>query len=106
MIQKFTMKLFSLFRVHQIRTEVHTFKQMDLETYTKVWERFKNSFRKYPKLDIPKQAHVYYYGLHPELCNIIDASVGGSVAKIEIDDAFDLYESIPKKATGMHKLKQ
>lgn len=75
------MKFFPPSQDHQIQTEVHNFKQMGLETYLKIWERFKNLFRKCPNLDISKQVHVYYYGLHPKFYNMTDASTDSSVMK-------------------------
>ncbi|XP_022880768.1 uncharacterized protein LOC111398040 [Olea europaea var. sylvestris] len=119
MVQNFTMKFFPPSRIHQIRNDVHTFKQKDLESYPEAWERFKNFFRKYPNLDIPKQAqqYLFYYGLKQEFRNMIDASAGGSVIKLDVDEAYDLYEKIaenqsmwptdreaPRKTSGLHNV--
>lgn len=80
---------------------------------------FKNLFRKCTNLDIPKQAQVYlfYYRLSPEFCNMEVTSADGSVMKMEIDDAYQLYERIvecqanwlterdfPKKAAGIYNI--
>ncbi|XP_022899229.1 uncharacterized protein LOC111412524 [Olea europaea var. sylvestris] len=119
MVQKSTMKFFPPSRVHQIRNDVHTFKQKDLESYPEAWERFKNFFRKCPNIDIPKQAqqYLFYYGLKQEFRNMIDASAGGSVMKLDVDEAYDLYEKIaenqsmwptdreaPRKTSGLHNV--
>ncbi|XP_022859404.1 uncharacterized protein LOC111380150 [Olea europaea var. sylvestris] len=119
MVQKFTMKFFPPSRIHQIRNDVHTFKQKDLESYPEAWERFKNFLRKCPNLDIPKQAqqYLFYYGLKQEFRNMIDASAGGSVMKLDVDEAYDLYEKIaenqsmwptdreaPRKTSGLHNV--
>ncbi|XP_022883158.1 uncharacterized protein LOC111399906 [Olea europaea var. sylvestris] len=119
MVQKFTMKFFPPSRVHQIRNDVHTFKQKDLESYPEAWERFKNFFRKCPSLDIPKQAqqYLFYYGLKQEFRNMIDVLAGGSVMKLDVDEAYDLYEKIaenqsmwptdrkaPRKTSGLHNV--
>ncbi|XP_022876967.1 uncharacterized protein LOC111395200 [Olea europaea var. sylvestris] len=68
----------------------------DLESYPEAWERFKNFFRRCPSLDIPKQAqqYLFYYGLKQEFGNMIDASAGRSVMKLDVDEARDLYERI------------
>lgn len=76
-------------QVHQIRNEAYTFKQKDLKRYPKAWERFKDLFKKCQNLDISKQAQVFifYNGLHLEYKNLINASVDGSVMKIDFDEA-------------------
>ncbi|XP_022891706.1 uncharacterized protein LOC111406525 [Olea europaea var. sylvestris] len=119
MVQEFTMKFFPPFQVHQVRNEVHTFKQKELESYPEVRERFKNFFRKCPSFDIPKKAqqYLFYYGLKQEFRNMIDASAGGSVMKLDVDEAYDLYERIaenqsmwptdrktPRKTAGLHNV--
>ncbi|XP_022846187.1 uncharacterized protein LOC111368910 [Olea europaea var. sylvestris] len=119
MAQKFTMKFFPPSRVHQIRNEVYLFRQKDHETYPKAWDRFKSAFRKCPNLDVPKLAQIYlfYNGLHAEFRNIVDASVGGSILTIEVDDAHNLFERIaenqanwltdreaPRKIVGLHNV--
>ncbi|XP_022883647.1 uncharacterized protein LOC111400465 [Olea europaea var. sylvestris] len=98
MVQKFTIKFFPPSRIHQIRNDVHTFRQKDLDSYPEAWERFKNFLRKCPNLDIPKQAqqYLFYYSLKQEFRNMIDASAGGSVMKLDVDEAYDLYEKIAK----------
>ncbi|XP_022891701.1 uncharacterized protein LOC111406521 [Olea europaea var. sylvestris] len=119
MVQKFTMKFFPLSRVHQIRNEVYLFRQKDHETYLEAWDRFKSAFRKCPNLDVPKlaQIYVFYNGLRGEFCNIVDASAGGSILTIEVDDAHNLFERIaenqanwltdreaPRKAARLHNV--
>ncbi|XP_022860049.1 uncharacterized protein LOC111380654 [Olea europaea var. sylvestris] len=96
MIQKFTMKFFSPTRVHQIRNEIHTFKQKELESYPETWEMYKNLLRKCPNLEIPKQVQMYifYYEIRQEFKNMVDASAGGSIMAINVDDAYELYERI------------
>lgn len=119
MVKKFTMKFFPPSRVHQIRNEVYLFRQRDFETYPEAWDRFKSAFRKCPNLNIPKLAQIYlfYNGLRSEFRNIVDASAGGSILTIEVDDAHNLFERIaenqanwptdreaPRKAAGMHNI--
>lgn len=98
MVQKFTMKFFPPSQVHQVRNEVHTFKQKELESYLEAWEGFKNFFRKCPSLDIPKKAqqYLFHYGLKQKFRNMIDVFARGSVMKLDVDEAYDLYERIAK----------
>ncbi|XP_022847548.1 uncharacterized protein LOC111370071 [Olea europaea var. sylvestris] len=119
MVQQFTMKFFPPSRVHQIRNEVYLFRQEDHETYPEAWDRFKSAIRKCPNLDVPKLAQIYlfYNGLYAEFRNIVDASAGGSILTIEVDDAHNLFERIaknqvnwltdregPRKTTGLHNV--
>ncbi|XP_022872381.1 uncharacterized protein LOC111391398, partial [Olea europaea var. sylvestris] len=91
----------------------------DRETYPEAWERFKSAFRKCPNLDVPKlsQIYLFYNGLRTEFRNIVDASAGGSILTIEVDDAHNLFERIaenqanwltdreaPRKAAGLHSV--
>ncbi|XP_022883520.1 uncharacterized protein LOC111400337 [Olea europaea var. sylvestris] len=113
------MRFFPPSRTHQIMNDVHTFKQKDLESYPEAWKRFKNFFKNCPNLDIPKQAqqYLFYYGLKQEFRNMIDASAGGSVMTLDVDEAYDLYEKIaenqsmwptdreaPRKTSGLHNV--
>lgn len=52
MVGKFILKFFFLFWDHRIRIEIHTFNQNDHKSCLKVWERFKNYFKKCSNLDI------------------------------------------------------
>lgn len=92
MVQKFTIKFLSPSRVHQIWNEVHTFKWKELKSHPDARERFTDFFRKGPDRDIPKQAQVYifYYGLYPGYHNMAHISAGGSVMKMDVDEAYKL----------------
>lgn len=90
------MKFFQPSQFHHIRNEFYTCKQKELETRPEACERFKNSFRKCPKLDIPKQAQVYlfYYRLRPEFNKTTNALAGDLVIKMKIDDPCEIYKKI------------
>ena len=93
---KFLYKYFPPSRTAQIRLEISTFSQVENESFSEAWERFKELCHTCPHhgLELWEQVHSFYQGLVPSTRAMLDAAAGGAFTKKSSHEAYKLLEDM------------
>ena len=115
----FLNKYFPPRKTAEMRNQILSFKMKDDESLYEGWERFKELLMLCPHHGQEKWTllHVFYNAVDSSTRLIIDASAGGRIMAMEVDEAWDLIEttaqhshsysdarSTSKKAAGMYEV--
>ncbi|XP_062086155.1 uncharacterized protein LOC133792262 [Humulus lupulus] len=94
--KKFLRKYFPPTRNARFRSEIMSFQQMEDESTSDAWERFKELLRKCPHHGIPHciQMETFYNGLKPASRMVLDASANGAILSKTYNEAFEILERI------------
>src|SRR5436190_15047155 len=96
----FLMRYFPAQKTAAIRKEIMKFKQLDSESLYECWERYKNLFVAFPHHEFPDWQSVQYFyeGLRPENRQMVDITVGGSLATKTPEEALEVFEIISESS--------
>ncbi|KAM6594465.1 hypothetical protein CsatA_002168 [Cannabis sativa] len=94
--EKFLRKYFPPTRNAKFRSEIMSFQQLEDETTSDAWERFKELLRKCPHHGIPHciQLETFYNGLNAASRMVLDASANGAILSKSYNEAFEILERI------------
>ncbi|XP_060973937.1 uncharacterized protein LOC133039131 [Cannabis sativa] len=94
--EKFLRKYFPPTRNAKFRSEIMSFQQLEDETTSDAWERFKELLRKCPHHGIPHciQLEIFYNGLNAASRMVLDASANGAILSKSYNEAFEILERI------------
>ncbi|KAM6568680.1 hypothetical protein CsatB_016665 [Cannabis sativa] len=94
--EKFLRKYFPPTRNAKFRSEIMSFQQLEDETASDAWERFKELLRKCPHHGIPHciQLETFYNGLNAASRMVLDASANGAILSKSYNEAFEILERI------------
>ncbi|XP_060961982.1 uncharacterized protein LOC133032150 [Cannabis sativa] len=94
--EKFLRKYFPPTRNPKFRSEIMSFQQLEDETTSDAWERFKELLRKCPHHGIPHciQLETFYNGLNAASRMVLDASANGAILSKSYNEAFEILERI------------
>ena len=94
--ENFLSKYFPPNRNAKLRSEIVGFRQLEDETFSEAWERFKELLRKCPHHGLPHciQMETFYNGLNGVTQGMVDASAGGALLAKTFDEAYEILERI------------
>ncbi|XP_062114589.1 uncharacterized protein LOC133825695 [Humulus lupulus] len=94
--EKFLRKYFPPTRNAKFRSEIMSFQQLEDESTSDAWERFKELLRKCPHHGIPHyiQMETFYNGLNAASRMVLDASTNGAILSKSYNEAFKILERI------------
>ncbi|XP_060969783.1 uncharacterized protein LOC133037007 [Cannabis sativa] len=94
--EKFMRKYFPPTRNAKFRSEIMSFQQLEDESTSDAWERFKELLRKCPHHGIPHciQMETFYNGLNAASRMVLDASTNGAILSKSYNEAFEIFETI------------
>ncbi|XP_062114415.1 uncharacterized protein LOC133825500 [Humulus lupulus] len=94
--EKFLRKYFPPARNAKFRSEIMSFQQLEDESTSDAWERFKELLRKCPNHSIPHciQMETFYNGLNAASRMVLDASANGAILSKSYNEAFEILERI------------
>ena len=94
--EKFLRKYFPPTRNAKFRSEIMSFQQLEDESTSDAWERFKELLRKCPHHGIPHciQMETFYNGLNAASRMVLDASANGAILSKSYNEAFEILETI------------
>ncbi|XP_030478162.1 uncharacterized protein LOC115695219 [Cannabis sativa] len=94
--KKFLRKYFPPTRNAKFRSEIMSFQQLEDETTSDAWERFKELLRKCPHHGIPHciQLETFYNGLNAASRMVLNASANGAILSKSYNEAFEILERI------------
>ncbi|XP_060959081.1 uncharacterized protein LOC133030366 [Cannabis sativa] len=94
--EKFLRKYFPPTRNVKFRSEIMSFQQLEDETTSDAWERFKELLRKCPHHGIPHciQLETFYNCLNAASRMVLDASANGAILSKSYNEAFEILERI------------
>ncbi|XP_062118742.1 uncharacterized protein LOC133832412 [Humulus lupulus] len=94
--EKFLRKYFPPTRNAKFRSEIMSFQQLEDESTSDAWERFKELLRKCPHHGIPHciQMETFYNGLNAASRTVLDASANGAILSKSYNEAFEILERI------------
>ncbi|XP_062094038.1 uncharacterized protein LOC133800081 [Humulus lupulus] len=94
--EKFLRKYFPPTRNAKFRSEIMSFQQLEDESTSDAWERFKELLRKCPHHGIPHciQMETFYNGLNAASRMVLDASANGAILFKFYNEAFEILERI------------
>ncbi|XP_062085342.1 uncharacterized protein LOC133791428 [Humulus lupulus] len=94
--EKFLHKYFPPTRNAKFRSEIMSFQQLEDESTSDAWERFKELLRKCPHHGIPHciQMETFYNGLNAASRMVLDASANGAILSKSYNEAFEILERI------------
>ncbi|XP_062093483.1 uncharacterized protein LOC133799485 [Humulus lupulus] len=94
--EKFLRKYFPPTRNAKFRSEIMSFQQLEDESTSEAWERFKELLRKCPHHGIPHciQMETFYNGLNAASRMVLDASANGAILSKSYNEAFEILERI------------
>ncbi|XP_062094211.1 uncharacterized protein LOC133800271 [Humulus lupulus] len=92
----FLRKYFPPTRNAKFRSEIMSFQQLEDESTSDAWERFKELLRKCPHHGIPHciQMETFYNGLNAVSRMVLDASANGAILSKSYNEAFEILERI------------
>ncbi|XP_062088966.1 uncharacterized protein LOC133795533 [Humulus lupulus] len=93
---EFLRKYFPPTRNAKFRSEIMSFQQLEDESTSDAWERFKELLRKCPHHGIPHciQMETFYNGLNAASRMVLDASANGAILSKSYNEAFEILERI------------
>ncbi|XP_060960732.1 uncharacterized protein LOC115723603 [Cannabis sativa] len=96
--EKFLRKYFPPTRNANFRSEIMSFQQLEDETASDAWERFKELLRKCQHHGIPHciQLETFYNGLNAASRMVLDASADGAILSKSYNEAFEILERIAR----------
>jgi hypothetical protein len=88
-------------KTQSLHNKIATFAQYPMETILKAFNRFNEYTRAVPHHKFPKEdlVQTFYQGLTMASRTIIDASVGGSIIKLTLTEAFTLLKKVADNDT-------
>ncbi|XP_062100696.1 uncharacterized protein LOC133806621 [Humulus lupulus] len=94
--EKFLRKYFPPTKNAKFRSEIMSFQQLEDESTSDAWERFKELLRKCPHHGIPHciQMETFYNGLNAASRMVLDASANGAILSKSYNEAFEILERI------------
>ncbi|XP_062089610.1 uncharacterized protein LOC133796144 [Humulus lupulus] len=94
--EKFLRKYFPPTRNAKFKSEIMSFHQLEDESTSDLWERFKELLRKCPHHGIPHciQMETFYNGLNAASRMVLDASANGAILSKSYNPAFEILERI------------
>src|SRR3954470_18612674 len=96
----FLMRYFPAQKTNALRKEIMKFKQFDSESLYECWERYKKLFLEFPHHGFPNWQRVQYFyeGLRPENRQMVDITVGVSLATKTPGEALEVFEMISESS--------
>ncbi|KAM6580969.1 uncharacterized protein LOC115695250 [Cannabis sativa] len=96
LVEKFLRKYFPPTRNAKFQSEIMSFQQLEDETTSDAWERFKELLRKWPHHGISHciQLETFYNGLNAASRMVLDASANGVILSKSYNEAFEILERI------------
>ncbi|XP_073064020.1 uncharacterized protein [Primulina eburnea] len=93
---KFLAKYFPPAKSAQLKIEISTFRQTELEQLYEAWERYKELLRKCPNHGFEDwvQIELFYNGLNGQTRTTVDATAGGTIFAKSPAQAYDLLEQM------------
>ncbi|XP_073063993.1 uncharacterized protein [Primulina eburnea] len=93
---KFLAKYFPPAKSAQLKIEISTFRQTELEQLYEAWERYKELLRKCPNHGFEDwvQIEFFYNGLNGQTRTTVDAAAGGTIFAKSPAQAYDLLEQM------------
>ncbi|XP_073035330.1 uncharacterized protein [Primulina eburnea] len=93
---KFLAKYFPPAKSAQLKIEISTFRQTELEQLYEAWERYKELLRKCPNHGFEDwvQIELFYNGLNGQTRTTVDAAAGGTIFAKSPAQAYDLLEQM------------
>src|SRR3954470_10213999 len=94
------MRYFPAQKTNALRKEIIKFKQLDSESLYECWEWYKKLFLEFPHHGFPNWQRVQYFyeGLRPENRQMVDITVGGSLATKTPEEALEVFEMISESS--------
>ncbi|XP_062100842.1 uncharacterized protein LOC133806768 [Humulus lupulus] len=94
--EKFLRKYLPPTRNAKFRSEIMSFQQLEDESTSDAWERFKELLWKCPHHGIPHciQMETFYNGLNAASRMVLDASANGAILSKSYNEAFEILERI------------
>jgi hypothetical protein len=88
-------------KTQSLRNRIATFAQYPMETIPEAFEHFNEYTRAVPHHNFPKELLVqkFYQGLTMTSRTIINASAGGSIIKLTLTQAFNLFKKVADNDT-------
>ena len=96
----FLKKYFPLGKMNALRHTIETFSQLPNEYFHDSWERFKESIRKCPGHNIPKDRLIIYFynGVDDQIRGNIDSSCGGYILDRDEDSTWEILENMAESS--------
>lgn len=94
--EKFLEKYFPPIANSRLRKEIMTFAQMEDETLSEAWERFKSLLQRCPHHGLPLciQLETFYVGLNKNSQVLVDSSANGALLRKTYDEAHAIFDRI------------